>query len=145
MGLGLLTMLWLLPGARTIGSVTFDVHTLLYAASAVFIGFQSLTFAVFSKVYGVVERLLPEDPRLNKLFRYVTLETGIAVGLALIVTGLGVTVWAVSDWGAASYGDLDPQRTLRLVVPAMLSLTLGFQTLLSSFFLSVLGLGIRRS
>ena len=53
-------------------------------------------------------------------------------------------IWAVSDWGAQSFGDLDPQQTLRLIVPAVLSLTLGFQTILSSFFLSVLGLGRQR-
>ena len=51
----------------------------------------------------------------------------------------------MSDWGATSFGELDPQQTLRLIVPAVLSLTLGFQTILSSFFLSVLGLGRRRS
>jgi hypothetical protein len=50
----------------------------------------------------------------------------------------------VRDWRARSYGDLDQQQTLRLVVPAVLALTLGFQTVLSSFFLSVLGLSRRR-
>ncbi len=43
-----------------------------------------------------------------------------------------------------SFGELDPQRSLRVIIPAVLSLMLGFQIVLSSFFLSVLGLGRRR-
>jgi hypothetical protein len=144
MGLGLLAMLWILPGPQTIGSVTFDVNTLLYAAAAVFVGFQSVVFAVFTKIYAVNEGLLPEDPRLNALFRYVKLETGLVAGAALVLLGWIASLWAVSDWGARSFGELEPRETLRIVVPAVLALTLGFQTVLSSFFLSVLGMRRRR-
>jgi len=142
---GLLAMVWILPGPRTIGDVTFDVNTLLYAAAAVFIGFQSMLFAVFTKIYGVNEGLLPPNARLDALFRHVTLETGILTGAALIVVGLATSLWAVSDWRLASFGRLDPQRSLRIAVPAVLALTLGCQIVLSSFFLSVLGLRRRRT
>lgn len=142
--LGLFTMLWILPGARSLGSLVFDVNTMLYAAAAVFIGFQSVIFAVFTKIYGVTEGILPEDRRLERLFRYVTLESGLAVGIVLVIAGLGVSVWAIGSWGAASFGELDPQRSMRLVIPAVLALTVGFQVILSSFFLSVLGLSRRR-
>ncbi len=141
---GLLLGLWILPGAKTVGGVTFDVNTLLYAAAAIFIGFQSVVFAVFTKIYAINEGLLPEDPRLNRLFRFVTLETGLVVGALLVLVGLAASVYAVSDWGAQSFGELDPQQTLRVIVPAIVALTLGFQIMLSSFFLSVLGLSRRR-
>jgi glycosyltransferase involved in cell wall biosynthesis len=144
MTVGMLGMLWILPGARQVGSIGFDVNSLLYAAAAVFIGFQSVIFAVFTKIYAVNEGLLPEDPRLNALFRYVRLESGLLVGAALVALGVVGSLWVVSDWRARSFGELDPQQTLRLVVPAVLALTLGFQTVLSSFFLSVLGLSRRR-
>jgi glycosyltransferase involved in cell wall biosynthesis len=144
MAIGLVMMLALLPGALRVGSFAFDVNTMLYAAAAMFVGYQSAIFAVFTKVYGVSEGLLPPDERLNRLFAYVKLETGLIAGLLLVAFGLGASVWAVADWGAQSFGALDPQQTLRLIVPAVLSLTLGFQTILSSFFLSVLGLGRRR-
>jgi glycosyltransferase involved in cell wall biosynthesis len=144
MAIGLVAMVALLPGAVVIGSFAFDVNTMLYAAAAVFVGFQSVIFAVFTKVYGVSEGLLPEDERLTRLFSRVQLETGLVVGLLLALFGLAASVFAVADWGAQSFGELDPQQTLRLIVPAVLALTLGFQTILSSFFLSVLGLGRRR-
>ncbi|MEE2665154.1 MAG: glycosyltransferase family 2 protein [Myxococcota bacterium] len=144
MAIGLAAMLALIPSAVLIGTFAFDVNTMLYAAAAIFVGYQSAIFAVFTKVYGVSEGLLPPDQRLNRLFGRVKLETGLVAGLLLVAFGAAASIWALADWGAQSFGDLDPQQTLRLIVPAVLSLTLGFQTILSSFFLSVLGLGRQR-
>ena len=137
---GLAVGLWLLPGPRAVGSVTFDVHTLLYAAAAVLTGFQAVNFAVFTKIFGVTSGLLPPDAKLDKAFKYVTLESGIVAGVVLFLTGLGLSIFAVSDWGAHSFGALDPTRILRLVIPAVSAMMLGSEIVLSSFFLSVLGL-----
>ena len=142
--LGLVTMVMLVPGSMRIGSFAFDVNTMLYAAAATFIGYQSVIFAVFTKIYGVSEGLLPEDSRLQRLYRVVKLETGLCAGVVLVLLGGGASVWAVAGWGAVEFGDLNPRETLRLIVPAVLALVLGFQTILSSFFLSVLGLGRNR-
>ena len=138
--LGLIAGLWLLPGKRVIGGVGLDVHTLSYAAMAIVIGFQAIAFAVCTKVFAISEGLLPEDPRLTRLFRYITLEVGLAVGTTLLLIGLAGSLYAVGAWGARSFGGLDPKTTLRIVIPAVTALTLGCQIILSSFFLSVLGL-----
>jgi hypothetical protein len=143
MMLGISVGVWLFGGPRTIGDLTFDIHTMLYAAVAVIMGFQSVIFSVFTKIFAVKERLLPEDPRLDFLFGAVTLEVGLSVGGALLLTGIVSSFYALSTWGQRSYGQLNPSETLRLVIPAMTCLTLGFQTILSSFFLSVLGMGRR--
>jgi glycosyltransferase involved in cell wall biosynthesis len=137
---GLLLGGWLVVGPRVIGAVTLDVHTLLYAALAVVIGFQAIVFAIFTKVFAVSEKLLPEDPRLNRMFRYVTLETGLLVGSLLLVVGLAASIYAFTGWRTRGFGPLNPSHTLRLVIPAAMALTLGFQIVLSSFFLSVLRL-----
>jgi glycosyltransferase involved in cell wall biosynthesis len=142
----LLMMLGAVVGARLLWSplnlwgVTFDVHTLLYAAMAIVIGFQTVVFAVFTKVFATTQGLLPEDPRLNRLFRYVKLETGLTLGFGLVIGGLAMSVYALSSWRAHLYGSLDPTHTLRLVIPAATLIMLGLQTILSSFFLSILGL-----
>jgi glycosyltransferase involved in cell wall biosynthesis len=142
----LLMMLGTVVGARLLWSplhvwgVTFDVHTLLYAAMAIVIGFQTIVFAVFTKVFATTQGLLPEDPRLNRWFRYVKLETGLTLGFALVIGGLAMSVYALSSWRARLYGSLDPTHTLRLVIPAVTLIMLGLQTVLSSFFLSILGL-----
>jgi len=138
--LGLIAGLWLLPGPRAIGGVTFDVQTLLYAAVSIVIGFQAVIFAVFTKIFAISEGLLPEDPRLNKAFRFITLETGLIVGSVLLFIGLAGSLYALGAWGVRSFGPLDASKTLRMIIPAATALTLGGQIVLSSFFLSVLGL-----
>ena len=137
---GLGAGLWLLPRPRTIGTVTFDVHTLLYAMVAVLMGFQAVTFAVFTKVYAITEGLLPKDPSLDRLFKVITLEVGLAVGAGLIVIGFAGSAYAVHVWSVGHFGSLNASVVLRTVLPSVLALTLGCQILLSSFFLSVLGL-----
>jgi glycosyltransferase involved in cell wall biosynthesis len=138
--MGLLTGLLILPGPLTFGSVHFDVHTMLYAAMAVVIGFQAVIFALFTKVFAVSEGLLPEDARLNRLLRRVNLEVGLVTGALLLLFGLGASVYALSDWGMHSFGPLDPFKVMRGIIPAVTALVLGCQVILSSFFLSVLRL-----
>jgi hypothetical protein len=140
MVLGAFTGGWLLVGPRVVDGITFDVHTLLYAALAIIVGYQTVTFAVFTKVFGITEGLLPEDPRLTRLFRHVTLETGLIVGVLFFAGGFGLSVYALTSWSEHAFGPLDPSRTLRLVIPAAALIVLGLQTILSSFFLSILGL-----
>ena len=131
---------WLLPAPRMVGTVQFDVHTLVYAAAFVLLGFQAIAFAVFTKFFAISEDLLPPDPTLDKLFRYITLEVGLGVGTLLTIAGLALSVYSVNAWGSKHFGALDYSHTMRLVIPAALFLTLGAQTVFASFFMSVLGL-----
>jgi hypothetical protein len=137
---GLAGVAWLAGGDRSLLGISVGVHSLFYSALAVSLGYQAVCFALFTKVFAITEGLLPEDGRLKRLFRYLTLETGLAAGAAMALLGLAGTLWAVSNWGARSFGPLQPERVLRVVIPSGLALALGFQTILASFFLSVLGL-----
>ena len=142
MTVGTLVGARLLLGAFAVGAVSLDVHTLVYAAAAVIVGFQAVAFAVFTKVFAISEGLLPDDPRLGRLFRFVTLETGLIVGFALLVIGLGSAIWALRVWSDAGFGSLADASptTLRLAIVSATALALGAETILASFFLSVLGL-----
>jgi glycosyltransferase involved in cell wall biosynthesis len=123
-----------------VGHVTFDVHTLLFASLAVICGYQSILFGVFTKIFAIGEGLLPLDRGLERLFTRVTLEKGLVLGLATMVGGLVLLGGAVAQWRALHFGDLDYDRTMRWVIPGVTLTALGFQTILSSFFLSILGL-----
>jgi glycosyltransferase involved in cell wall biosynthesis len=140
---GLVGCVLLLPGKQVFNGVGFDVHTLLYAFVSILLGFQLIAFATFTKVFATTQGLLPEDPRLTRAFRWINLETGLIVGGMLILLGVGGSVFAVSDWARKSFGALDIEHTLRIVMPSVFSLTLGVQIVFSSFFLSILGLSRR--
>ena len=137
---GLAGCVLLLPGRFVFHGIGFDVHTLLYAFVAVLLGFQLIAFAAFTKVFAITEGLLPEDPRLRRIFRWVTLETGLLIGGSLTLLGLAGSVFAVSSWARQSFGALDTEHTLRIVMPSVFALTMGVQVTFSSFFLSILGL-----
>jgi hypothetical protein len=110
---------------------------------AILIGFQSVVFATFTKVFAISEGLLPEDPRLARMFRYITLEVGLILGILLIFAGAGAWILGLEYWRIREFGPLDPEKTLRIVIPGVVCFTLGFQIVLSSFFLSVLGMSRR--
>ncbi len=128
-----------LPGL-TVRGITFDAHTLLFASLAILCGYQSVLFAFFTKTFAMAEGLLPEDPRLSRLFTIVTLERGLLVATVSLLVGLGLLVAAILEWRSVHYQHLDYARTMRLVIPGATLTALGFQTVLSSFFLSILGL-----
>jgi hypothetical protein len=137
-GLGLTA--WLLPAERPLGHVNLGVDTLAYAAAAVLLGFQLVFFGVAAKVFATTEGLLPEDPSFERWFRYITLETGLVIGVLLLFCGLGIAVSSVIGWSHAGYGALPPVQMMRHTLPAMLCLMLGTEVCFASFFLSLLGL-----
>ncbi len=128
-----------LPGL-TIGGLTFDAHTLLFASLAILVGYQSILFALFTKTFAVTEGLLPEDPRLNRFFAVVDLEKGLALSAVALLLGVGLLIAALDQWRRADFGRLDYAQTMRLVIPGATLTALGFQTVFSSFFVSILGM-----
>jgi hypothetical protein len=136
--LGLFSMLWLLPGPRTLGSITLDVHTLLYSAVAIVIGFQSMMFWAFAKVYGQREGIVPPDPWFQRVVKLMSIERGLLTGGALFAIGLILGFAAVGFWTARDFGPLSPSETMRYVIPSATMILLAFQIVYSSFFISVL-------
>ena len=120
--------------------IRFDVHTLLFSSLAIICGYQSILFAFLTKAFAINEGLLPEDERIARLFRVVDLERGLAAGALATLAGVLLLGWALNDWRLAHFGDLDYSHTMRWVIPGVTLTTLGFQTILSSFFLSILGM-----
>jgi glycosyltransferase involved in cell wall biosynthesis len=137
---GLALMAWLLPTERPLGSLNLGVDTLAYSGAAVLLGFQLIFFGVAAKVFAITEGLLPEDESFQRWFRFVTLETGLLVGVALVLAGLGIAISSVSAWAHTGYGPLPPVQMMRRTLPAMMCLMLGTEVCFGSFFLSLLGL-----
>ncbi len=143
MVLGLGIGLWLTPGPQTVGAVRFDIHTLLYAATALLVGYQSVVFGVLAKAFASAEGLLPKSRWLDLVLRKTGIEVGIGVGLLLLTVGVLGSVGATMSWQAAAFGTLDPHVVLRAVIPSATAATLGCETVLASLFLGVLRLRVR--
>ncbi|MES1168867.1 MAG: glycosyltransferase family 2 protein, partial [Oleiharenicola lentus] len=144
MSAGLILGAVLLQGPLPLGRITLDVHTLLFAAVAVLIGFQAASFAVLSKFFAIRAGLRRPQAGFDDWFRHLTLESGLISGGVLVTSGLALSLWAVSLWGGQGFGPLlQPGETLRRVIPGALCLVLGCQMVLTSFFLGVLRLDTR--
>jgi hypothetical protein len=130
----------LLGGPLRVGGVRLDIHTLLVAGFLALLGYQLVLFAVFTKIFAIRSGFHPPHPQLETVFRYITLEVGLAVGTLMALVGLIALVLAVASWSAAGFGNLDPSLTMREVIPAVVLLALGTQTVFASFFISILSI-----
>ena len=128
-----------LPGL-TIRQLTFDAHTLLFASLFILCGYQSILFAIFTKTFAITEGLMPEDPRLNRFFDLVYLERGLLIGVVGLLAGVALLLGALNQWRLHDFGRLDYSQTMRWVIPGATLTALGFQTILSSFFVSIMGM-----
>jgi glycosyltransferase involved in cell wall biosynthesis len=128
-----------MPGLR-FGAVTFDAHTLLFASLAILCGYQSILFAIFTKTFAISEGLMPEDRVTTQIFKLINLERGLITASGVLLIGLALLLSAVYQWHLVNFGHLDYAHTMRLVIPGATLTALGFQTVLSSFFISILGM-----
>ncbi|HMP90452.1 MAG TPA: glycosyltransferase family 2 protein [Kiritimatiellia bacterium] len=124
----------------SLGEIKFDIHTLLFSSLFIILGYQSVLFAAFTLIFAINERFLPSDPRVEWLCRKITMERGLFVGAGVFLGGLVLLVNAALTWHQARYGALDYQVTMRTVIPGVTMAAIGFQTVLSGAFMSILGM-----
>ena len=128
-----------MPGARVAGA-QLDVNALLFASLFVILGYQSILFAILTKAFAVAQGLLPSTRPVERFFAVFNLERGLVAGALLTVAGIALLVAVLVQWASGDFGPLDYRATLRLSIPGMMFTALGAQTLLFSFFASILGL-----
>lgn len=139
LALGLIGYAFALPGV-SIGRITFDAHTLLFASLALIVGMQSVLFFLVTKAYAISEGLLPPDPRLRSFIDLIQLEMGLLIGLLGVLFGALLLLVAVNDWRLAGFGRLDYAHTMRWVIPGATLVALGVQAAMSSFLISLLAM-----
>jgi hypothetical protein len=127
-------------GPLKIGGVSFDVDTLVACGAAVDIGFQAILFWLFTHVYASAEGFLPEEPKMQRLLGQLSLERGLLVGAVVGLAGLTGLIFSLLYWDGYSFGHLNYEHELRLMVPSVTALVLSCQLILGTFFLSILGI-----
>jgi glycosyltransferase involved in cell wall biosynthesis len=126
-----------------LAGVRFSLGTLIYCMMMIEVGFQGVLFAVLSRAYAVQEGLVPQSARMRIVERVFSLESGILLGLLLLAVGASLIVYAVSVWSRAQFGNLHVDQITRIAISSSLSISLGFEVILTSFLLSTLKLNVR--
>lgn len=135
MGLGLLGMLALLPGPLTIGTVTFDIHSLLYCAGSIVLGTQMFYMGCMAAAMGFAFNVLPPG-RTSRLAGRITLERGLLIGGLALLAGFALSLKTVIDWEHTGFSHLNPVQTMRSTIPAVALMIVGVQTMITSLLLS---------
>ncbi len=138
LGIGLLTLAWLMPGAQSVSGIEFGVHTFLFAAGACLIGLQLICFALVARVFGIRERYWPSSPRVEQAQRLLSIDRGCMIGGTAIFTSVGLAVAAVASWAGSNYGSMDPVGLMRLAIPSVLLGSGGLQIMVTSFLLGLM-------
>ena len=128
------------PHPFSIGSVTFDVDTLVAASAMVVIGFQSVLFWLFTQVYAGSEGFLPEEPKVQRVLEKLSLERGLMLGGLIGLAGLAGLIFSLLYWNGMKFSHLNYEHSLRLMIPSVTALIVSCQVVLGTFFLSILGI-----
>jgi hypothetical protein len=140
--LGLIGYAIAMPGL-TLQGLTFDAHTLLFSSLFILLGYQSCLFSLLAKTFAISAGLLPDDPAITRFYEVITLERGLVLGVATLLFGGALLGAAVNDWRLAGFGNLSYAHTMRFVIPGATLAALGFQTVLSSWFASLIRMNRR--
>ncbi len=137
--LGIIGYILALPGLTIIRGINFDAHTLLFSSFFITSGYQAILFAILTKTFAVNENLVPEDKRLERLYQIVSLERGLLLSSLSLIAGLILLIFTINEWRYANFGNLEYRHTLRLAIPGVTLASLGFESILFSFLISILG------
>jgi len=137
---GVLAFLAVLFGPLPLGRTVLDVHTLLAGGLFIILGYQGVTIGLAARIFALQEELGPPSPLLHKSFKYFTLERGVLGGLLFLTSGIIPIAWLTVRWVSSDFGPLTLDHTLRPMIAGSTLSILGLQTVLMSFFYSMLGI-----
>lgn len=115
-------------------SINGQIQTAMFGSLAILCGYQSILFAIFTKVFAISEGLLPVDERFNRFFEIVNLERGLTVASITLFVGF---IFLVLGFLQAEIFFLE---FLHFIFIGATMIAVGFQTILSGFFTSILGM-----
>lgn len=131
----------LLPGTLYFRNVGLDIHTLTVAGFTTVLSYQLFLFAVFIRVFSINQGLFPAGRKHRIFSKTFSLEKGITMGFLLFFIGLSIMIYLFTLWARLDFGSIsDLTTTFRLLITGLTIVSLGIQTIFSSFFLRILNL-----
>lgn len=136
MGASMSAILTITP--LTISGITFSINSLLVSCMTMLLGFNLLTFSIFSKTFAISMKLLRPDSLTEQFLKKFSLETGLCLGSFFCLLGMIFIGSEVLTWAQTGFGPLSLFQSQRVVIPGTTMLILGVETIFSSFLLSLL-------
>ncbi len=142
LAIGTVVSLVLSFGPLRLPFLLVDFHSFIIAGTFMILGITLLSFFAITRVYTYHTGLLPKLPGFYPLFKVLNLEKGLALGIVLLLVGIGIMLYAVYQSQIAGFETIGFVRSIRLVFGGSLAVILGVQVILTSIMLSMLGIKI---
>ena len=133
--IGIETLFWFYFGSPNILGIKLYFHPMFLSALFTIIGYQLIIFSIFAKTYAITH--LNEKSPLEKLFKYITIERASIIGAIIVILGVLIYLTIFIKWIKSGFSSLDE---IKNSIIALTLITLGIQTIFSSFMFSILGI-----
>ena len=134
--LGITTLITFYLKNPTIFGLTFYIHPMFLSSLLTITGYQLIFFSVFAKTYAITH-LGESNKNFEKLYKYISIEKASILGAIIILIGLIIFTTIFYRWVGSNFGELNQIKNSIL---ALTLITIGIQTIFSSFMLSILGI-----
>lgn len=134
--IGILSMLWLYFLNPNIFGVKLFYHPMFLSSLIITTGYQLIIFSAFAKIYSI-NHLKEENKLFEKILKHITIEKASLLGLLIIILGFLIYALIAIKWFKSGLGELNEVKNS---IIALTLLTIGIQTIFSSFMLSILGI-----
>lgn len=138
LGLGLSLFLPLLFTPITLGGVTLDTGTMIFAATFIMTGFQLVWFHALARLFAVRMNLLPTSDRFERLRARLSVDTACQVGAVFLLMAFVATLASVGFWAWRGFGAMDPATMTRTASLVAVLAALGMQSVTNGFLWGLL-------
>lgn len=134
--IGIITLISLTISSQSILGLTFYIHPMFLSSLLTITGYQLIFFGIFAKTYAITH-LGESNKKLENIYKNITIEKAGILGILTIIAGLAIFISILYNWINSNFGELNEIKNSIL---ALTLITLGVQTIFSSFMLSILGI-----
>ncbi|MBP9048246.1 MAG: glycosyltransferase family 2 protein [Tabrizicola sp.] len=138
LALGGALFLPLLFAPVTLGDVTLDTGTLIFAATFIMTGFQLVWFHALARLFAVRMNLLPTSPRFERLRARLSVDTACQIGAVFLLMAFLATVASVGFWASRGFGPLEAGTITRTASLVAVLAALGVQSVTNGFLWGLL-------
>lgn len=140
MAMGLVVSSLVAAGRTTVLGLDLDIHTLVLGCLCIMVGFTALSVGAAARIYAIEQELGPPAKYQQQLFSLFTLERGLIAGGMLLAVGAALIGSLVYKALTVHIQPVETGTTLRRMIIGSTLVALGAQTVLMSFFYSMLGI-----
>ncbi|MFW6129530.1 MAG: glycosyltransferase family 2 protein [Atribacterota bacterium] len=131
--IGLFLVITLVWGPIRIGEKIIGFHSLIFGSMMSILGYQLIVQGLTIRAYALSQHLLSQKTFADKFVKNFTLEKGLVFGFIILLLGIVPELLLIINWIQQGFSGIS---ALGQAIFGLTFITLGVQTIFSSFFIS---------